>query len=86
MKQEEIINEDGSKTIIKYTTYSESQKRAIKKYRENNKEKLNEQRKKYYQERKAKDPNFLEYKRNKAKEYYAKKKALKNKAEEKETI
>lgn len=58
-------------------TYTEAQKRATKKYRENNKEKVNEQRKKYYQNRKAKDPTFLEYKRNKAKEYYQKKKANK---------
>lgn len=61
-------------TIIKYSSYTESQKRATQKYRENNKEKVNEQRKKYYEERKAKDPTFLEYKRNKAKEYYLKKK------------
>ena len=61
-------------TETKKTTYSEAQKRATKKYRENNKEKVNLQRKKYYQNRKAKDPNFLLYKRTKAKEYYAKKK------------
>ena len=64
-------------------TYTEAQKRATKKYRENNKEKVNEQRKKYYQNRKAKDPTFLEYKRNKAKEYYTKKKLIKKKVEEK---
>ncbi len=38
-------------------------------------ERLNEQRKKYYIAKKEKDPNFLEYKRMKAKEYYMKKKA-----------
>lgn len=65
------------------TKYTEAQKKATKKYRENNKEKVNEQRKKYYLNRKAKDPTFLEYKRNKAKEYYAKKKAIKNKVDEK---
>ncbi len=74
MKQEEITNDDGSKTLKVYSTYSEAQKRATKKYRENNKEKVNEQRKKYYQNRKTKDPNFLLYKRQKAKEYYQKKK------------
>jgi hypothetical protein len=74
MKQEEITNDDGSKTLKVYSTYSEAQKRATKKYRENNKDKVNEQRKKYYQNRKTKDPNFLIYKRQKAKEYYAKKK------------
>lgn len=77
MVQKEIINIDGSKTIIITSTYSESQKRATKKYRENNKEKVNEQRKQYYIKRKEKDPNFLLYKRTKAKEYYNKKKALK---------
>jgi hypothetical protein len=69
---------------IKYSSYTDAQKRATKKYRENNKEKVNEQRKKYYLNRKEKDPNFLQYKRIKAKEYYQKKKALikaKNEAE-----
>jgi hypothetical protein len=84
MKQEEITNDDGSKTLKVYSTYSEAQKRATKKYRENNKDKVNEQRKKYYQNRKEKDPNFLIYKRQKAKEYYNKKKV--NKAEAKEEV
>lgn len=63
--------------IIKYSSYTEAQKRAIRKYRQNNKEKINEQRKKYYYERKANDPAFLEYKRQKAKEYYHKNNLLK---------
>lgn len=75
---------EENKEIVKvYSTYTEAQKRATKKYRDNNKEKVNEQRKKYYINRKTKDPNFLLYKRNKAKEYYQKKKerqALLNKA------
>jgi len=73
-------------TETKKSTYTEAQKKATKKYRENNKEKVNLQRKKYYQNRKAKDPNFLLYKRTKAKEYYAKKKerALKTLEEVKE--
>ena len=62
------------KVIIKYSSYTPAQKRATQKYRQNNKEKVNEQRKKYYQARKEKDPDFLEYKRIKAKEYYQKKK------------
>lgn len=74
--------EPNEKVIIKYSSYTEAQKRATKKYRQNNKEKVNEQRKKYYQERKEKDPSFLEYKRTKAKEYYQRKKA-ENKPEEK---
>jgi len=65
--------------------YTEAQKKATLKYRENNKEKINAQRKKYYQERKEKDPAFIEYKRQKAKEYYAKKKALKEQ-EKKEPV
>jgi serine/threonine protein kinase HipA of HipAB toxin-antitoxin module len=51
-----------------------AQARANKKYRENNKDKINAQRRNYYLNRKMKDPSFMEYKRNKAKEYYNKKK------------
>lgn len=47
------------------------------KYRIANREKINEQRKKYYQTRKEADPKFLEYKRMKSKEYYERKKAKK---------
>ena len=66
------------KEIVKiYSSYTPAQKRATQKYRVNNKDKVNEQRKKYYQARKEKDPNFLEYKRTKAKEYYQKKKLSK---------
>jgi len=60
-----------------YSSYTEAQKRATKKYRENNRDKVNLQRKKYYEERKEKDPSFLEKKRQKAKEYYQKKKGKK---------
>jgi hypothetical protein len=59
---------------IKYSSYTPAQKKASQLYRQNNKEKINEQRKKYYQTKKANDPTFLEYKRIKAKEYYEKKK------------
>lgn len=58
----------------KYSSYTPAQKRASQLYRQKNKAKINEQRKKYYQMRKEKDPQFLEYKRMKAKEYYEKKK------------
>lgn len=68
--------------VQKKTTYSEAQKKATAKYRQNNKEKVNEQRKKYYQARKDKDPQFLEYKRTKAKEYYQRKKSPEPKQEE----
>ena len=47
------------------------------KYRIANREKINEQRKKYYQTRKEADPKFLEYKRMKSKEYYERKKMKK---------
>lgn len=47
------------------------------KYRMANREKINEQRKKYYQVRKESDPKFLEYKRMKSKEYYERKKMKK---------
>ena len=67
-------NNENEKVIIKYSSYTPAQKRATQKYRQNNKEKVNEQRKKYYQSRKEKDPDFLKYKREKAKEYYQRKK------------
>jgi len=47
------------------------------KYRIANREKINAQRKKYYQLRKEADPKFLEYKRMKSKEYYERKKMKK---------
>ncbi len=68
--------ENNEKVIVRYSSYTPAQKKATKKYRENNKDKVNEQRKKYYQIRKEKDPQFLEYKRTKAKEYYMKKKLI----------
>ena len=71
----------------KKTTYTEAQKRAIKKYRENNRDKVNAQRKIYYEHRKARDPEFLVYKKNKAKEYYHKMKEYKkNSTEDKKDI
>jgi len=60
--------------VVKYSSYTDAQKKATKKYRSNNRDKVNEQRKKYYIERKLNDPTFLEYKRTKAKEYYIRKK------------
>ena len=73
--------EPETETLKVYSSYTEAQKRATKKYREQNKEKVNAQRKKYYDDRKAKDPNFLSYKREKAKEYYIKKKGVKTENE-----
>lgn len=74
------------KEIKIINTYSDAQKRANKKYRENNKDKVNEQRKKYYLKRKESDPKFLEYKRLKAKEYYQKKKISKKQPDKLEVI
>lgn len=70
--------------VIKYSSYTPAQKKANEKYREINKDKINDQRKKYYQVRKEKDPDFLTYKRQKAKEYYIRKKN--NKAVIKEPV
>ena len=64
--------------VVKYSSYTDAQKKATKKYRSNNRDKVNEQRKKYYIERKLNDPTFLEYKRTKAKEYYIRKKVIKD--------
>jgi hypothetical protein len=62
---------------IIYSSYTESQKKATLKYREKNKDKVNEQRKIYYQQRKETDPDFLNYKRAKSREYYQRKKEAK---------
>jgi hypothetical protein len=70
-----MSNED-IQVEIRYSSYTPAQKKATQKYRQQNKEKVNEQRKKYYQTRKENDPNFLEYKRAKAREYYLKQKEL----------
>lgn len=64
-----------TEVTVKYSSYTDAQRKATQKYRNNNRDKVNEQRKKYYRIRKEHDPSFLEYKRTKAKEYYNKKKA-----------
>jgi hypothetical protein len=71
----EIITELPKEII--YSSYTESQKKATLKYREKNKDKVNEQRKIYYQQRKENDPEFLNYKRAKSREYYQRKKEAK---------
>jgi len=63
---------------IIYSSYTESQKKATLKYREKNRDKVNEQRKLYYKQRKENDPQFLEYKRTKSREYYQRKKSEKD--------
>ena len=72
------MSEIKPETIIKYSSYTPAQAKATRKYRESHKELVNEQRRKYYLERKERDPQFVEYKRIKAREYYARKMALKN--------
>jgi len=62
---------------VKYSSYTPAQKKASQLYRLKNKDKINAQRKRYYQKRKENDPTFLEYKRVKAREYYEKKKLYK---------
>jgi hypothetical protein len=59
---------------VRYSSNTPAQRNANKKYRENNKERVNEQRRLYYQKKKEQDPTFLEIKRSKAREYYNKKK------------
>jgi len=82
LKPEEVSE---LKTIIDdvvkvYSSYTPAQKKATLKYRELNKEKINTQRKEYYKKKVSDDPAFLEYKRKKAKEYYDRKKLLKDKS------
>jgi hypothetical protein len=64
---------------VKYSSYTPAQKLATQRYRQRNKDKINQQRKQYYKEKKESDPEFIEYKRQKAREYYHKKKEQKKK-------
>jgi len=74
-------NLKSDEEVIKvYSSYTPAQKKATLKYRELNKEKINTQRKEYYKKKVVDDPAFLEYKRKKAKEYYDRKKLLKDKS------
>ena len=59
------------------TKTTPAQKKATQKYRESNKDTINEKRKEYYKNKKENDPDFIEQKRAKAREYYHRKKALK---------
>ncbi len=62
--------------IIIYKTYSEAQKRANKKYAQNNKDKINTHMKNYYNKKKETDPNYLQKRRDQSKKAYYKKKLL----------
>jgi hypothetical protein len=70
-EQEPVIE---TPVVVKYSSYTPAQKKATLKYRDANRDKVNQQRKAYYLTRKEADPQFLEYKRQKAKEYYLRKK------------
>lgn len=72
-KENNLNNENKVIVIVKYSSYTESQKRAIQKYRQNNKEKVNELHRKYYNQQKD-NPEFIQRKREQAKKYYYKKK------------
>jgi len=73
--------DDNTCDVLKiYSSYTPAQKKATLKYREQNKDKINSQRKEYYKKKVEEDPLFLEYKRKKAKEYYDRKKASKSKS------
>lgn len=70
-------NNTNEPTIIYiYSSYTEAQKRAISKYRENNRSKINDHMKEYYKKQKELDPTFMQKKRDQAKKTYYKKKAL----------
>ncbi len=75
-------NNDNVKVIIKYSSYTEAQKRAIYKYRSKNKVKIAELHLKYFRE-KIKDPEYMEKQRERSKKYYLK---CKNKKLEEKTL
>ena len=66
---------DTQNIQIIYKTYSEAQKKAILKWRNNNKDKVNGLAKKYYDNIKN-DPEYIQRKREIAKRHYQKKKEL----------
>ena len=65
--------EDEPNIQIIYSSYTQAQAKAIKKYRQNNKEKINALQKKYYNDKKN-DDAYLQKKRDKSKEYYNRRK------------
>jgi len=68
------MDQTEPQVIIIYKTYSEAQKRANKKYSDNNKDKINKHMRTYYNKRKEVDPDFLEKRRQASKKAYYKKK------------
>lgn len=77
---EEILNENQNDVIKEIIvirvvkTYSEAQKRAIKKYRTANKDKVNAMSRINYHKRKHNDENFLANRNERARDYYWKRK------------
>jgi hypothetical protein len=70
---------DTQNIQIIYKTYSEAQKKAILKWRNGNKDKVNALAKKYYDNIKT-NPEYIQRKREIAKKHYQKKKELLSKA------
>lgn len=60
--------------IYLYSSYTPAQKKAIKKYVDKNRSKINENAKEYYKKQKELDPDFLKKKRESTKRSYYKKK------------
>ena len=60
--------------IYVYSSYTPAQKKAIKKYVDKNRSKINENAKEYYKKKKQSDPDFLAKKRESTKRSYYKKK------------
>ena len=73
------LRENQNQPVIIYRTYSEAQKKAVLKWKENNKEKVNALAKKYYDAKKN-DPEYLKKKRESTQRHYRKKKELLMKA------
>lgn len=71
------MDQTEPKIIYVYSSYTDAQKRANKKYANNNKDKINQHMRTYYNKRKEVDPDFLEKRRASSKKaYYKKKNAL----------
>lgn len=74
------------KPIVIYSSYTESQKKANKKWRENNKEKVAELHRKYYKPVSELTPEEVEMRRKRYRDYYEKNKdKLKERREQKKT-
>lgn len=59
-----------------YNSYTEAQSRAIKKYRQNNKETINESARKYYEKKMSSSEDYKLKRREYAKKYYLQRKEM----------